>query len=289
MSPLGNTSHDRLAICYIGFDGHADLWDDCFLLLNMNWPDRLSPTVFVNNTMEVDYPGVRTYHAGQEAEWSSRVRVALQQADADYVYLLLDDYYFGAPIGTHRVDCLMDFIEDHELRYYQVTSFNDHRRRKDLSKPSYAGVAGLTQVWADERYGISLQPAIWRKDYLTELLGEGNYDPWSFELDRAAESASRGHEELDGCVRDTRNLLNVKNAVLAGSYVPSTVRYFRSQGIQLHGNRKVMPISQRIWYFGLQRRTLLPKRIYNRARPIAMRLGAKHVSAWRRGLSSTRP
>ena len=62
-----------MTIVFIGFDGYSDLWDDCFKLFNMFYKDNTYRTLFINNTKEVSYPGIETFHAGEDAEWSKKV------------------------------------------------------------------------------------------------------------------------------------------------------------------------------------------------------------------------
>lgn len=40
----------------------------------------------------------------------------------------------------------------------------------------------------NDEYSVSLQAAIWEKSFLNDLLGEGSYNTWNFELNRVKET-----------------------------------------------------------------------------------------------------
>lgn len=230
-----------MSIIIIGFDGYKDLWNDFFELFNRFWRDCPFEVIFVNNLFEIEPKGITVLHAGEHAEWSKKVRLALEQVDSPYVLLLLEDFFIGKKIDTKEVLNTIDYIKTKNLNYYKLTNMNRaiKKGKQPIDNKDY-----LFQISEDDEYGVSLQAAIWKKTFLADLIGIGNYNAWKFEFDRVHAMNSTEKEARDGCVYDSRNILNIKHGVMQGKYLPNTLNYFKKIGIKLNTSRPIMTYSQ---------------------------------------------
>jgi hypothetical protein len=270
---------NRMTVVFIGFDGYSDMWDDCMGLYRRFWPDCPYKTVFVNNQKDVSYDGAEVLHAGADAEWSRKVQAALEAVDTPYVCLLLEDFLVGAAVDSDTVSQTLDLIEAHKVRYFKLTNMNRAAKNRD---PHFAGKPYLHVIPQSDEYGVSLQPAIWRADYLAELVGEGNYNAWQFEFDRVHEAAGKPDEPNEGCVFDERNILQLQHGVIQSKYLPGTVSYFKRLGINLNIER---PIMSRAHYYRLRLQSkakyMMPKGLRRKVKRLMEKLGYKFVSTER--------
>ena len=269
----------NMTIVFIGYDGYSDLWYDCVRLYKKNWPDCPFRTIFVNNSKNFKDAGIEVLHAGDDAEWSNKVKVAIEEVDTPYICLLLEDFYLGDIVDTEKVMRTLQFINKENLRYYKLVNMNRAVRNHDKS---YKGYRFLPVIPKSDEYGVSLQAAIWEKQYLIELLGEGNYNAWKFEFDRVKESQGKSDEPQDGCVFDDRNILHLQHGVIQGEFLPLTIRYFRKKGIHLNIKRNVMSLRKYCKLRMISKaKYTIPKQYRNAVKRIMEKLGMKFVSTVR--------
>lgn len=265
---------DELAILVIGYDGYSDLWDDYFELLNKYWNDREYKVYLANNSKKVNYENVIGINCGDDAEWSQKVKTALEQIASPYICLLLEDFFTGAKINNDSINETVDLMRKDNIKYYKLNTFSPIKTKK------YKNFDYLYTIPQDLEYGISLQPAIWEKDYLLKLLGNGNYNAWVFEYNRTKESQAKSSTPIEGCVYDNRNIFEIQHGVVQGKFIPPTIKYFKKQNYNLNTNNR--PIMDEYSYFiyklKVNSKNLVPKKYKNTVKTLLSKFGMKFVS-----------
>lgn len=226
-----------MSLLIIGYDGYSDLWNDCVGLLNKFWPDCPYQIFFVNNSLDVIFDNVKVYHAGENAEWSQKVQLGLSVCKTEYVCLLLEDFLCGDYVKNESVENLLSLMKKKEIDYVKLVDMNS------VLKPHNKHINENRKIqyirYCDD-YGISLQPSIWKRSFLEQKVGLENYNAWQFEFNRVKETDPKNRGYLSNALFDTRNILNIKHGVIQGQYLPDTIKFFRSKGIELNVNRDVM-------------------------------------------------
>ena len=270
---------ELMTVVFVGYDGYSDMWNDCISLYNRFWDDCPYRTIFVNNVKDVCFPNVDVIHAGKNAEWSQKVRLVVQEAKTQYICLLLEDFLVGERINTKRIDSTIRFIKKEGIRYYKLANMSRAVKNRD---PHYKGKRFLHIIPESDEYGVSLQAAIWDRNYLLELLGEGNYNAWIFEFNRVKEAQGKPDRPNPGCVFDDRNILNLQHGVIQSKYLPGTIRYFKNIGINLNVEREVMSWPH---YYKLRLiskgKYIIPKKMRNTVKKILEGIGMSFVSTIR--------
>lgn len=223
---------NRMAIVMVGYDGYDDIWVDFFNLYKKNWPNCPYKIYLVDNEKGYDMPGLTVIHAGKGAEWSIKVQKALEILEEKYICLLLEDFYFGNLVDNNTVSEILDFMDSDNLKYYKLNSFSK------IKTPNYKDIDYLHVLPGNLEYAISLQPCIWEKNFLKEKVGEGNYNPWKFEVNQIIEGKNASTEPMEGCVYDDRNILQICHGVVQGKYIPEAIRFFRKRGYELNQSRR---------------------------------------------------
>lgn len=272
-------SNEDMTIVFIGFDGYADLWNDCVGLFKHFWPDCPYPIVWVNNSKNIHWDGVKVLHAGDDAEWSRKAQLACENITTPYVCLLLEDFLVGSKVDSSTVASTIDMIKKNDINYFKLTNMNRAVKNHD---PIYHGISYLHVIPEDDEYGVSLQPAIWKKQFLEDLLGTENYNAWVFEFNRVKEAKGKSNKPRQGCLFDDRNILNLKHGVIQSKYLPGTIRYFQKKGIRLNVQREVMSYPQ---YYKIRMiskaKYSLPKSLREPVKHILEKMGMKFVSTVR--------
>ena len=221
-----------MAILVVGFDGYDDLWEDFFSLLSKYWSDCPYKIYLVNNERKCNYDGVTVINVGENAEWSLKVSTALEHIKEKYICLLLEDLYFGEKVENGAITKILNYMEKNKTIFYKLKSFSKIKTKK------VEDYGFLYEIPDTLRYGISLQAAIWHREFLKEKVGKGNYNAWKFECDRIAEEQNGNGVALQGCVYDNRNILQLQHGVVQGEYLPRTLKYFKEKGYELNQSRR---------------------------------------------------
>lgn len=268
-----------MTIVFIGFDGYSDMWDDCIRLYKKFWPDCPYKTLFVNNEKNVTWEGIEVLHAGQDAEWSRKVQLAIEKVDTPYICLLLEDFLVGKRIDTAQIKKTVSFIKEDNIRYFKLVNMSRAVKNTD---PIYKGKKFLHVIPESDEYGVSLQAAIWNKEYLAELVGDENYNAWIFEFDRVKEAIGKPDAAKEGCIFDDRNIFNLKHGVVQSKYIPGTVKYFKKINEPLNIEREVLTYTK---YYKIQATSfvkyMLPKPIRKPVKMLMEKCGMKFVSTER--------
>lgn len=220
-----------LTILVVSYDGYADMWDNFFLCKEKYWPACPYNTVLANNSIPYKRDSVNVINCGNVAQWSSRTRKALQEIKTKYVCFVLEDFYFSAPINTKDFEEAIQLMEADNIKYYKLLSFTD------IKTTEYRGFSHLQQIPDNFPYGISLMSAIWDREYFLEKIGECNYNPWKFEVDRLLEEKGKTGDSMVG-VYDNRNPLNICHMAVQGKYLPPAVKQMKKCGIKIDTTRR---------------------------------------------------
>lgn len=242
---MKNITLDDVAIVLTIFDGYEDLWDDCVKYINKFWPGHPQIYAFTNEIVH-DWDNVITIPVGPDAEWSRKAQKATEVVPQKYFILLLEDFYMGAAVNETEVLKLLNFMEKYHIDYAKLC---DNNRIVHKKKPLYKKGYPYEVVFEDEDYAISLQTAIWNKEYFKKLLGSDNYNAWVFELNQVKKTRKAPHVVLRNVIDDPRNILHIKHGALQGKMLPGTVEYFRKIGDPLSTNRPTMTSKEYNTYF----------------------------------------
>jgi len=143
--------------------------------------------------------------------------------------------------------------------------------------PHYKQYKYLYVIPENMEYGISLLPGIWEKGFLQTKLGTENYNAWKFECNRLSEEKGKSSRPLEGCVFDSRNILQIQHGVVQGKYLPETIQYFKKQGYSLNQSRRgVMSFKENLLY--KVKRLNWPSPVKNILKGILRLFGMKFVS-----------
>ena len=234
----------KLAIVGIFWDGYYDLWEDFLELKEKFWKNCPYPLYIVNQTKNLKYDksyDVTVIHAGEDAEYSRKVQKALQEIDADYFLLLLDDFFFTKNLEGPVLDGRILFMKDNQLNYYSMPlpEFLDKR-----NGASFKGLSHIHNIETSREYTLSCQPAIWERGFLKKSIGTGNYNAWVFEGIYAKSKMSHTKEFLDQCKIDISNILGLNHGALQGKMIPETIEALQRKGYHVKNNREIMSVSE---------------------------------------------
>lgn len=261
----------KMTILVVSCDGYCDMWTHFFHLKNINWPDCPYETVLANNTLPFTIANLKVINCGNDASWSTRTRIALEQIDTEYVCFLLEDYFISERVDTSEISKVLNLMDRENIDYYKLMSFSK------ILTPYFSRANRIREIPANLRYGISLQPSIWRTSFFLKLVGSEDYNPWKFEIERIMEADASSSNGIVG-LYDERNLLNICHMAVQGKYLPSAIRELRQKGYEVDIlERKIMNTHEALIY-NLKRNSNLIIKIFPFLRKLGALLGIESIA-----------
>lgn len=225
---MNQSIFDDVSVLIIGFDGYKDVWDHSISLMNKYWKER-PKTYLATSKLVPEYEGVTVLPAGPDSEWSKKTWNALEQIHTPYVILLLEDFFISDYVNNDALKETLQMVEDDDIKFYQLL-VQLIKQSWEKGK-AYKGKKYLRIIPSDKKYGINLQAAIWKTDYLREKVGTENYNAWKFEMNQLG--VEKYNVDKVDCVIDTRNLLNITHTVVQSKYLRGAVKSLKKQGHEI--------------------------------------------------------
>lgn len=177
-------------------DGFEDCWEPFFKLFSIYWPD-CSCKIYLNteykdysypelNIISVKGCAVHKFPKYKRATWSQCFKWALESIETDIVLYLQEDYFLKDKVKNEIVDCFVELmIHDENIKCIHLTD----QAVLSSGKSEYEH---LDNVAIKQKYRVSCQAALWRKDELLELL-RTRENAWNFEHFGSMRSSLLGH------------------------------------------------------------------------------------------------
>ncbi|CAI3427832.1 hypothetical protein [Enterococcus cecorum] len=224
-----NFKDNRVAILVVGYDGYESLWPPFFELLRKNWIDCPFKIYLVTNELQPNFFNVEVIKTKSNFQWSKKVRTALKYIKEDYIIMLLEDFFICYDVDTLSVLKCIEFSFENNIKYVKMPYYGLNEKRNSKFKDSDI----YYSILQNEKYGISLLPGLWEKNFLINLIGTENYNPWKFEVNMIKEAYKHAAIPFTDCMLDNRNLLNIYNGVIQGEFVRDTYKRIVSQGVNV--------------------------------------------------------
>ena len=217
--------NNDLTFLIVSYDGYSDLWDNFFECKEKFWKDCPYEFVLANNTKQYKRNNVRVINCGKDAQWSTRTRIGLKSIETKYICFLLEDFFISSVIDNKKIENAIHIMKNNDIYYYKLMSLSK------ISTSYYDKTNKLRTIPTNLKYGISLLAAIWEKEYFLKLIGQDDYNPWKFEIERNLEVDNAADNTSLAGVYDERNILNICRMIVQGKYLPSSIEIMKNRGI----------------------------------------------------------
>ena len=103
---------NKVAVLISSCDNYQDLWEPFFTLFFRYWHDCPYPVYLSTNHFIYDHPRVKTIGVGDDTDWSSSFRCALEQIPYPYVIVMIEDFLPTKSVDTVKIDRLITYMEN---------------------------------------------------------------------------------------------------------------------------------------------------------------------------------
>lgn len=243
-------------------DKFEDCWDPFFKLWSLYWSDCKGKIYLNTEFKDFRHEGLDVHaikgcigkpFKGKYATWSQCLKWALDFIDTEIVLYMQEDYFLKAKVDNAVVENYVKLMEGHkDIQCIHLTDQSVH-----AEKPSE--FENLDEVALKQRYRVSCQAALWRKEELYRLIREYE-NAWEFEEFGSQRSSIIGSRYL--CVSHDYVRLDkyeiipyIFTGIVQGRWMEQTKPLFEKHGIVMDWNRRGFlrdaprkPIKKRIIY-----------------------------------------
>lgn len=218
--------NEQMAILVISCDKYADLWYVFFDLWAKFWPDCPYQMYIGSNYIKCERENVNSICIGEDLSWAENVSKMLDQIDESYVLIMMEDVYLCERVDSERFKKLLSYVVEHKLDCLHLRNHLTGIRRLDKK-------LGIQCIEAGSPYYVHAVDCIWRKDTMKRFLVPG-YNAWDFEL-KNSKTVRPGEQNFAAVEKD---MFVVKNGVVRGKYLKSTVDYLNLIGVKIDTSKR---------------------------------------------------
>jgi len=155
-------------------DAYSPLWKNFDVLFQRYW-QLSTKNILVSETKKIESPHYITITPGIKP-WGYRVLKGLEQVTTEYTFFILDDYYLTEPFTSALIDEHISILEMFEaVKIMLDIDYKEPIYKLDHIKDN------LYKFNMKSDYLNSVQPAIWKTNYLKKVL-QPEFSPWDFEV-----------------------------------------------------------------------------------------------------------
>lgn len=239
----------ELSILVLSCDTYSDLWNDFFNLRDLYWPDTTIKWYLVTEYKDFQRDHLQVIKCGSKS-WSSRFRNAVKVIETQYIGVFLDDYFIESAVDSTKIMELVSLMRHEHVTYINMGDM--YNSIVSMPNKKYF-CSNLIQIPNHKKYGISMMPAIWDRDFLLSKLGDGDYSAWQFEIDRCKEAESESG--LGGMLLcDENKSFNVSKVpiVIQGKFYPAGIQYYKRKGYIINTRERDMMSYREVMIYNLK-------------------------------------
>ena len=237
--PVSSKMTIILATC----DAYEDVADQYVYFLRKNWPDCPFSILAATESCDYDDPGVVSIKGGSQSTWTGRVIKAINACSSPYILLTVDDLFMSKLVQTKDIVDILEYMESADVKYYRIPVIDPVRQKfGEITNRPYT-----KQIYDNQVYSVSIGHAIWKRNELLKLLGDGTKSAWDLENDFSVVDENKEPSPKEGYVTDIRHLFHSVHMIKKGQYIPFGVKEMEKCGYKIDvSKRGLIPIKERI-------------------------------------------
>jgi hypothetical protein len=229
------------------FDGFSDCWDVCIYGMKKYWPNCPYPKFLLTNKKDSpDEDYIPSIKVGTDKGWASNLKSALNGINTKYIIYLQDDYWIDKKVNQPYIAELISMFEKDKWDYFRLVPIP-----KADSRISNNNIYGKTT--SKVKYQVGLQAAIWRKDFLNNLLINGE-SGWDFESYSRTRLKSKNVKSFSALSRKTWKYFSYCDgtAIRKAKWTNGAITYIKNEELDfdLSKRKQESNFETKLLYFG---------------------------------------
>lgn len=173
---------NNLSVLVSSCDKYSHLLPYFSVLFDRYWgPKNVYKKYISTESIVLEHPDYVPILTG-DPNWTNALSKALDHIDTPYVFIILEDFFLIREIPAYTINNALDLMKrldlDKYVYHYPHVAFEGKLDRTEFGERIF-------RVHQDADYTLSLQPSIWKIDFLRKCLLAGE-SPWQFEINGSA-------------------------------------------------------------------------------------------------------
>lgn len=211
----------QLSVLVTSCDKYSHLLPYFTKIFNKYWKPKDTYTKYISlESEEASFTGYETIHTG-DVNWSNSLARALTYINTPYVFIILDDFWLIRNIECSDIERGLALSIEHNLDKY-VYHYPHVVFDGKLDSTSIA--PNIYKVQQHSEYTMTVQPAIWKVDYLKNILAGEN--PWEFEINGSTRANQKPHKIYMEVIRPYH-----EEAMSRGQFTTSYYNIIKREGL----------------------------------------------------------
>lgn len=209
-----------ITILILGCDKYFEVAQRNYCLIKKLNPFLLDHIIFVTDKeVKLEKEFFKNILVIPNNNYSERIIGALKMVNTKYVLHFLDDDWITQPLTENGFDELVNFLNEEDIHYCKL--LGNPKGKKIYSRKIKVAGLKLYKISPNRKYGMSLQPSIWKKELFLKVAEAGakrGPTPWDTEI------ACYHFQDIekDRIVTFNKSFIHSKNVVLKGKLFPWT-------------------------------------------------------------------
>lgn len=236
---------EKMSIVVVGCDAYSDIAEYYLWFLHKNWSDCRYPIYIATETHNFKDEKANNVICGKGSTWTGRAIQAINSTDSQYILLTVDDIYISEKVDSAKFEEILSFMELEKIKYYRIPVF----RTTSKFEKAYPENENAEMIPTKKPYAVSIGTAIWDRNEILRILGDGTKSAWDLENDFSEMSIGGNGEYIDKYVSDKRFLLHSVHMVKAGKWIPKAANLMNQKGYEIdYSKRGFIPRNQVVKY-----------------------------------------
>ena len=227
---------NSLSVLICSCDKYEDAWLPFSFFLNKFWNNSFFPIYLMTNFKKYEDNRINTIKTGEDIDWSTNFLKAINEIKTKYILIFMEDYFLTEKPDTDFIKKALNYMEHNKISYFRL--FPCPGPDKIIDKIDDIEIG---EIEKKSEYRVSLQLAIWDKDYLKRLIKIGE-SAWEFEI-KGTERTNFMEDRLISISRNTRYPIKYFcTAIVKGYWKREAVKLCEENGIKIDlKKRKIEP------------------------------------------------
>lgn len=226
------TEADKLLTVIVSScDAFADCWEPFAYSLRKYWPYCPFSCRLITNFKSFEHAGLKAIQVGKDEGWAKNLIRVVETCNTPYILYIQEDNWLTNTVSTPTIIKYLQLLQSDQADYLRLYPCPSPVLPCEYDQD-------LGELGADEQYRTSLQPAIWRKPILLDLINPAE-TAWQFETVGTARSRKYGRRFLS-----VRRFFNkgkpthkgidcLCTAVHKGRWTRTAIEYANLEGIKV--------------------------------------------------------
>ncbi|MBB6698252.1 hypothetical protein [Clostridium algidicarnis] len=233
----------RMSIVVVSCDIYKDVVELYLKYLHLNWIDCPFEIFVATETYKPVDETAKPIICGADSTWTQRAIKAIEASQSPYVLLSVDDLFISEKVETEEFTNILNYIKKYDIKYYRIPIFIN----KNQIFAEHPNNKNVQMIFDNQPYSVSIGTAIWEKNEILKILGDGTKSAWDLENNFSVVDYTKSPKIMEGYVSDKRLLLHSVHMIKKGQWIPKGIKLMRKKGYLIeYRKRGLIPIKERI-------------------------------------------